>query len=88
MPGVAGHRLSDLRDRLELLRSIAGDFVPLLAHFSRGPQKDPAETTGEHQSAVLFRILSFLLVLLFPFSPLFGCSRCKLEFPSMESRVE
>jgi hypothetical protein len=46
--GVAGHRLSDLRDGFELLRAAAGHLVPLLAHLSRRAQADSETTTGKY----------------------------------------
>lgn len=43
---VAGHRLPDLRDGVQLLRAAAGDTVPLLADIPGRSEKNPPETAG------------------------------------------
>lgn len=48
--GIARYRLSNIRNRIEFLRSAAGDFVPILADISSSAEKDSPETTGKEIS--------------------------------------
>lgn len=87
MHRVAGHRLPDLRDGVQLLRAAAGDSLSLLADIPGRSETNPPETAGKspfppccfmstkHRAAASWKIYHRPQILLLVVSSLVYCKR-------------